>query len=116
MTAQAMTVHAGERPECPGHSVLMRGDNMDAVHWVNKCRGAEEPRSGVLMRMLGVSEMRNGWRFRAKHIKGMANTLADGLSRWSLMELLPTSAQNDPFFVGRSSTWGKNRWISRLRC
>ena len=35
MTAWAFTVHAGERPECPGQSVLMRGDNMTAVHWVN---------------------------------------------------------------------------------
>jgi len=83
MTAWALTVHAGECPECPGQSVLMRGDNMSAVHWVNKCRGAKEPRSGALMRMMGVLEMRNGWRFRAKHIKGLANTLADGISRWN---------------------------------
>ena len=34
------------------------------------------------MRMMGSLEMRNGWRFRAKHIKGLANTLADGISRW----------------------------------
>lgn len=87
MTAWAMTVHAGERPECPGQSVLMRGDNMSAVHWVNKCRGAKEPRSGALMRMMGVLEMRNGWRFRAKHIKGLANTLADGISRWKHEEI-----------------------------
>lgn len=82
VTAWAMTVHAGERPEYPGQSVLMRGDNMSAVHWVNKCRGAKEPRSGALMRMMGCLEMRNGWRFRAKHINGLANTLADGISRW----------------------------------
>ena len=35
------------------------------------------------MRMMGVLEMRNGWRFKAKHIKGVANTLADGISRWN---------------------------------
>ena len=33
------------------------------------------------MRMVGCLEMRNGWRFRVKHIKGLANTLADGISR-----------------------------------
>ena len=87
MTAWALTVHAGARPEYPGQSVLMRGDNMSAVHWVNKCRGAREPRSGALMRMLGVLEMRSRWRFRAKHIKGIANTLADGISRWKPDEI-----------------------------
>ena len=55
---------------------------MSAVHWVNQCRGSQEPRSGTLIRIMGVLEMRNGWRFRAKHIKGVANTIADGISRW----------------------------------
>ncbi|CAB1109801.1 unnamed protein product [Ectocarpus sp. CCAP 1310/34] len=87
MTAWALTVHAGDRPEYPGQSVLMRGDNMSAVHWVNKCRGAKEPRSGALMRMMGCLEMRNEWRFRAKHIKGLANTLANGISRWKHDEI-----------------------------
>ena len=87
VTAWALTVHAGARPEYPGQSILMRGDNMSAVHWVSKCRGAREPRSGALMRMLGCLEMRNEWRFRAKHIKGVANTLADGISRWKHDEI-----------------------------
>ena len=26
--------------------------------------------------------MRSGWYFRAKHVRGVANTLADGFSRW----------------------------------
>ena len=46
VTVWALTVHADDRPEFPGQSVLMRGDNMSAVHWVNECRGAREPRSG----------------------------------------------------------------------
>ena len=87
LTAWALTVHAGTRPEYPGQSILMRGDNMSAVHWVNKCRGAQEPRSGALMRMLGCLEMRSGWRFRAKHIRGVHNTLADGISRWTRDEI-----------------------------
>ena len=87
ITVWAMTVHAGERPACPGQSKLIRGDNMSAVNWVNKCRGAKDPGSGALMRMLGVLETLNGWRFRAKHIKGLANTLADGISRWKHDEI-----------------------------
>ncbi|CAB1102718.1 unnamed protein product [Ectocarpus sp. CCAP 1310/34] len=87
VTAWALTVQAGVKPEYPGQSILMRGDNMSAVHWVNKCRGAKEPRSGTLMRMLGCLEMRSEWRFRAKHIKGVANTLADGISRWKHDEI-----------------------------
>ena len=38
--------------------------------------------SGTLMRMLGCLEMRSGWYFRAKHVRGVAKTLADGISRW----------------------------------
>jgi len=87
VTAWMLVVHTKEFPECPGQSVLMRGDNMSAVHSVNKCRGAREPRPGALMRMLGCLEMRNGWRFRAKHIQGLANTLADGISRWKHEEV-----------------------------
>lgn len=87
LTAWAFTVHAGERPEFPGQSVLMKGDNMSAVHWVNMCRGAREPRSGALMRMMGCLEMRNGWLFRANHPKGLANTLVDGISRWKYDEI-----------------------------
>ena len=83
VTAWALIVHAGARPEYPGQSILMRGDNMSAVHWVDKCRGARKPRSGALMRMLGCLEMRNEWRFRAKHIKGVA----DGISKWKHDEI-----------------------------
>lgn len=39
------------------------------------------------MRMLVVLDRRNEWRFRAKHIKGVANTLADGISRWKHEEI-----------------------------
>ena len=36
VTAWAMIVHAGARPEYPGQSILMRRDNMSAVHWVRQ--------------------------------------------------------------------------------
>ena len=36
VTAWASTVHAGARPEYPGQIILMRRDNMSAVHWVRQ--------------------------------------------------------------------------------
>ena len=80
--AWALVVGAGSRPQFGGENVLMLGDNMAAVHWISKCRRGKEPRSGTLMRMLGCLEMRSGWYFRAKHVKSVANTWADGISRW----------------------------------
>ena len=60
--------------------------SMSAVHWVGKCRGGTEPRSGALMRMRGCLEMRSGWCFRVKHVKGISNTLADGISQWERID------------------------------
>ena len=34
------------------------------------------------MRMLGRLESTGGWNYTAKHIPGVRNTLADGISRW----------------------------------
>lgn len=58
---------------------------MSAVHWATKCRQGKESRSGALMRVLGRSE----WRFRAKHVKGVTNTLGDGISRWKHDNIVP---------------------------
>ena len=82
VTAWAFTVQAATSPDYPGASIFMRGDNSSGVHWVNRCRGDRELRSGAVMRMMGCVEMRSGWCFRAKHVKGVVNTLADGMSRW----------------------------------
>ena len=83
VTVWAFTgVQAATPPDYPVASILMRVDNSSGVHWVNRCRGGREPRSGAVMRMMGCFEMRSGWCFRAKHVKVVANTLADGISRW----------------------------------
>ena len=37
---------------------------------------------GALMRILGGVKTRSGWYFTAAHVAGVANTLADGISRW----------------------------------
>lgn len=79
---------------------------MNAVHWVNKCRGAREPRSGALLRMLGCLEMRNEWRFRARPIKGVPNTLADSIPRWTYDESAanPKLLPADKFLRGDTSS------------
>lgn len=35
------------------------------------------------MRMLGLIQMRGGWKFEAKHVPGIMNKEADGISRWN---------------------------------
>ena len=82
VTAWAFTVDAKVAPQYVGESILIRGDNISAVYWVNRCRGGRKPRAGALMRMLGCLEMRSNWCFRAKHVRGVTNVLADGVSRW----------------------------------
>ena len=73
----------------PGASILMRGDNSSDVHRVNRCRGGRETRPGAVMRMMGCLEMRSEWCFRVKHVKGVANTLTDGISRWDRDSISP---------------------------
>ena len=93
VTAWAFVVHAGAKPEYDRQSILMRGDNQSAIHWINQCRAGREPRSGALMRMLGWLEVRSGWCFRARHVKGVKNTLADGISRWDRASI-PSALRN----------------------
>ena len=39
VTAWAFTVHAKVVPRYVGECILMRGDNMSAIQWVNCCLG-----------------------------------------------------------------------------
>ena len=82
MTAWVVHMIVGDRPQTAGDAVLLRGDNVSAVSWVNKCGGAKDRRAGLLMRLLGRMEITSGWCHFAKHIPGLENTLADGISRW----------------------------------
>ena len=82
ITAWSLVVGAGSRPRFGGENVVMLGDSMVAVHGKSKCRGGKDPKSGTLMRTLGCLELRIGWYFPWKHARGVANTLADGISRW----------------------------------
>ena len=64
----------------------MRGDNVAAVTWVNRCGRARDKRACLLMRMFGRLEIKGGWSHDAKHIPGVRNTVADGISRWPRTE------------------------------
>jgi len=80
---------AGHRPRFSRDTLLLRGDNSAAVTWINKCRGGKEPRSGALMRVLGCLEMGSDWCFEARHVSGIDNEVADGISRWQPRSNIP---------------------------
>ena len=77
----------GDRPENKNDPILMRGDNMAAVTWSNRCGGAKDKRACLMMRMLGRLEISGEWSYEANHIPGVQNTLADGISLWPLSEV-----------------------------
>ena len=85
-----------DRPERKGEAVMMRADNTSAVGWVKKCRGGKKDnaRVGALMRWLGVLESKGDWCFQAKHVPGVENTLADGLTRWREADI-PNNLQRE---------------------
>ena len=60
---------------------------MSAVSWVNRCGGSRNRRAGIIMRMLGRMEIESGWCQVTKHIPGVKNRLADGISRWPEEEM-----------------------------
>ena len=82
VTAWVMLELVGDRPDAAGDLILMRGDNMAAVSWVSRSGGATDKRACLLMRMLGRLELAGGWNHTIKHIPGVQNSLADGVSRW----------------------------------
>lgn len=88
------------RPALLGDCVSLRGDNEASVAWIQRCRGGLEPRSGALMRLLGVLEVASGWNFQASHVPGVLNSTADGISRWNRADVhtnLVNSAPNIPW-------------------
>lgn len=87
VTAWVMQELVGDRPETRGDPILMRGDNVAAFTWSNRCGGARDMRACLMMRMLGCLEISGGWGYNAKHIPGIQNTLAEGISRWPRSQL-----------------------------
>ena len=87
MTAWVVQMILKDRPVEEGQSVLMRGDNVSAVSWTNRCGGSRDRRASLIMRLMGRMEISCGWCHVAKHIPGRKNTLADGISRWEENEI-----------------------------
>ena len=71
----------GDRSVSVGAPIAIRGDNMVAVTWVNKCGGAKYKKASLLTRMLGHLEINGGWSHVAKSTLGVKNNLAGGISR-----------------------------------
>jgi len=82
ITAFVVQILLADRPTSEGESVMMRGDNVSAVSWVNRYGGSRDRRAGITMIMLGRMEIESGWCQVAKHIPGVENRLSDGVSRW----------------------------------
>ena len=87
VTAWVMFELTGDRPMSVVDPIPMRGDNVAAVAWVNKCGGAIDRRACLHMTKLGRLEIKGGWSYTAQHIPGVQNTLAGGISRWPRAEL-----------------------------
>ena len=56
ISAFTLVVVEKARPKHPRDPVLLMGDNQSAIHWINRCRGGKEPRSGALMRIWELLE------------------------------------------------------------
>ena len=87
VTAWVMLELRGGTPDVVGDQIAMRGENVAAITWVNRCGWARDKRACLLMRMLGRLEIKGGWSHDAKHIQEVQNTLAYGISRWPRTEI-----------------------------
>ena len=71
MSAFMMQITENDRPEYAGDTVLLRGDNVSAVSWLNRCGGARDKHAALVMRTTGILEITSGWSQKAKHIPGV---------------------------------------------
>ena len=51
-----------------GNPVVLRGSNVTAVLWVNRCGGSRDIRASLAMILRGRLEITTGWSHVAKHI------------------------------------------------
>ena len=122
VSAFVLVPSCADRPSATGYCVMLRGDNEAAVHWVHRCRGGLELRSGALMRLVGVLEVLSGWHFEATHVCGSHNAAADGISRWdrgSVLDNLRAARPNIPWQVREPGTIGISlctSWLATNSC
>jgi hypothetical protein len=63
-----------------GEAVLALADNTNAVHWIRKA-GARDRKAAALVRALGVEEAAQGFSCLTEYLPGVANVVADFISR-----------------------------------
>ena len=59
-----MQITENDRPEYGGDTVLLRGDNVSAVSWLNRCGRARDKRAALVMRIMGRLEITSGWSYK----------------------------------------------------
>lgn len=79
-TAWCLIVLTRDLPVSERDSILMRRTNVSAVSRVNRWGGSRDARAGLVMRLLGRFELTSGWCMLAKHVPGVENEQADGIS------------------------------------
>jgi hypothetical protein len=84
LTVWVLVVGCGHAPAVADEAVLLRNDNMSAVSWAQKGgnNGIKDPRVAAGLRLLGIIEVQSKFCLSAKHIAGLDNHLADGITRW----------------------------------
>ena len=80
--AWVMLELTGDRPVSVGDPIAMRGDNVAAVTWANMCGRAKRQEGMFTYDNARPPRNQGGWSDVAKHILGVQNTVADGISRW----------------------------------
>ena len=81
MTAYATQVIPHDRPDMQGYPVLLKGDNVAAVSWINQRGGSYTHRAPLTKRLLGRLEITSGWSHDTRHIPGVQNVVVGGISR-----------------------------------
>ena len=80
------------------HCILFFTDNEALVHAINK-QSCKDKALMFFMRALVLVRLRNNILFRAKHVRGVHNTLADSLSRLQVetfQRLAPSHMEHGP--------------------
>ena len=81
ITAWALTVHAGARPEYPGQRILMRRDTMSIVHWVTQeqhlGQGALDLTSAILASSSLEVPLRNRLNAITRQVSGLGASFVD---------------------------------------
>ena len=73
MSAFVVQSMENDRPEYAGDTILLHGDNVSAVSWLNRCGGSPDKRAALVMKIMGRLEITSGWSHKAKHIIGVLN-------------------------------------------